>query len=265
MHGKARTGRPLPNLLQTQGIMVKKIATSLLLLSLCGPAFSGIDLGGMVGAAKDLTTAATLSDADVRKLSADAAKQSDRKNKLAPADNPYAQRLDKLLKGIKTTGAPKLNIKVYLKNEVNAFAMADGTIRIYSGLMDAMTDEEIRYVVGHEIGHAALGHSKKALQTAFAASGVRQAAASSGNQKAANLSDSALGDLAEKLVNAQFSQSQEHEADQYAVKFMKQNKYDPRAAVSALRKLEKMYGNDRSAFSSHPAPGERAQAVEKNI
>jgi putative metalloprotease len=33
--------------------------------------------------------------------------------------------------------------------------------------------------------------------------------------------------------------------------------------VSALRKLEKLYGNDSSVFSSHPVPGERADALEK--
>jgi hypothetical protein len=51
----------------------------------------------------------------------------------------------------------------------------------------------------------------------------------------------------------------------YALKFIKTNKYDPKAAVSALRKLEKMYGNDSSVFSSHPAPGDRADVLEKTI
>lgn len=44
---------------------------------------------------------------------------------------------------------------------------------------------------------------------------------------------------------------------------MKANKYDPKAAVSALRKLENMFGNESSVFSSHPAPGDRADAMEK--
>jgi putative metalloprotease len=35
---------------------------------------------------------------------------------------------------------------------VNAFATADGTIRIYSGLMEMMTDDELIFVIGHEIG-----------------------------------------------------------------------------------------------------------------
>lgn len=245
--------------------MLKRFSSTLALLIISTATLASVDLGGMLGAAKDLTSAVTLSDADVKKIATDAAKASDGKNKVAPADSPLAKRLDALMKGMKPTNAPKLSIKVYLKDDVNAFAMADGSIRIYSGLMNAMSDDEVRYVLGHEIGHVALGHTKKALQTAYAASGLRQAAASSGNDKVATVSDSALGDLAEKLINAQFSQSQESDADQYAVKFMKANKRDAHAAVSALRKLEKLAGNSRSAFSSHPAPGDRAAAVEKSL
>ncbi len=39
--------------------------------------------------------------------------------------------------------------------------MANGCIRVYSGLMDMMTDNEVEAVIGHEMGHVALGHVKK--------------------------------------------------------------------------------------------------------
>jgi putative metalloprotease len=218
----------------------------------------------MVDAGKDLTTAATLSDGDVKQLASEAAAVSDTSNNVAPSSSSYAKRLAKLTKGMKTEKGLKLNIKVYMVREVNAFAMADGTIRVYAGLMDAMTDDEVRYVIGHEIGHVCLGHSKKALQTAYMTSAARKAGSASGNG-IAKLSDTALGELAEKLIHAQYSQSNENDADQYALKFMKDNKYDPKAAVSALRKLEKLYGNDSSVFSSHPASGDRADALEKAL
>jgi putative metalloprotease len=89
--------------------------------------------------------------------------------------------------------------------------------------------------------------------------------AASENKTVSMLSDSALGDFAEKLVNAQFSQSQELDADMYALKVMKNNGYDQKAAVSALRKLEVMFGNEKSVFSSHPAPGARAATLEKSL
>ena len=45
--------------------------------------------------------------------------------------------------------------------------MANGCIRVYSGLMDMMTDAELQGVIGHEMGHVALSHSKKSMQAAL--------------------------------------------------------------------------------------------------
>lgn len=46
-----------------------------------------------------------------------------------------------------------------MTSDVNAWAMANGCVRVYSGLMDMMNDNEIEGVLGHELGHVALGHS----------------------------------------------------------------------------------------------------------
>lgn len=223
------------------------------------------DIGGMVDAGKDAAKAATLSDEEVKSVATAAKKEYDKLNKVASKRDQYGVRLAKITKGMKSENGLNLDIKVYLVREVNAFAMADGTVRVFAGLMKVMTDDEIRYVIGHEIGHVSLGHSKGALQTAYATSALKKGAAASGSGAAAALSKSALGDLAEKLAHAQYSQSNELDADMYALKFMKENGYDPKAAVSALRKLQKMYGNDKSLFSSHPAPGDRADALEKEL
>ncbi len=56
--------------------------------------------------------------------------------------------------------------------------MANGCIRVYSGLMDMMTDNEVEAVIGHEMGHVALGHVKKGMQVALGTNAVRVAAAS---------------------------------------------------------------------------------------
>lgn len=98
--------------------------------------------------------------------------------------------------------------------------MANGCIRVYSGLMDLMSDNEVEGVLGHEMGHVALGHSRKAMQLAWATTAARSAAASVGGVTA-SLSQSELGDLGEKLVNAQFSQSQESQADDYSFDLLK--------------------------------------------
>jgi metalloprotease len=227
-----------------------------------------LDIGKMsniAGSGMDTIKAITLSDSDVKSMASLAKKKSDKINPLAPSNDILSKRLVKITDKMKVDKGLDLDIKVYLVKDVNAFAMADGTIRIFAGLMKEMTDDEIRYVIGHEIGHVKLGHSKSSLQRAYATSAARKAAAASGNSVAQTLSTSEIGELTEKLIHAQYSQSDELAADSYAIQFMKKNKYDPKAAVTALRKLEALYGNESSLFSSHPAPGERAATLEKTL
>lgn len=240
-------------------------ATLAAALTLTGGLAHAFDLGSAVSAAGKGLKAATLSDAEVADVARQVSAAEDKRNKVAAAGSTQAARLDRLAAGLKNEDGLKLNFKVYLNPEVNAFAMADGTVRVYSGLMEKMNDNELRFVLGHEIAHVKLGHSKKALQAAYAASAARDAVAASGNAAVAVLSQSALGDLAEKLIHAQFSQSQESEADAYAVRFMQKRQYDTQAASSALRKLQDLGGGENSMFSSHPAPGERAKQVESQL
>ena len=166
--------------------------------------------------------AATLSDAEVRQVADQACAESDQQNRIAPANSKYGQRLDKIAKalGDQIDGVP-VNYKVYLTEEVNAWAMANGCIRVYSGLMELMSDNEIEGVLGHEMGHVALGHTRKAAQTAYAAAAVRGAAGASKSGALAALSGSQLGELTESLVNAQFSQSQESDADDFSYELLK--------------------------------------------
>ena len=225
---------------------------------------AGIDVGGMLGAATDAAKAASLTDDQVRSYASQMAAYSDKRATIAPAGSPYAQRLAALTTGLTEDAGVKLNYKCYMVKQVNAFAMADGTIRLYSGLMDFMTDDELRYVIGHEMGHVKAGHTKKRMQTALASGAAQKAAASSGT-RAAGLADSQLGDLMVSVVRAQHSQGNEREADDYAMQFMSRRKYDRKACVSALDKLAKMSGGDASWLSTHPSPKERAARMREQL
>lgn len=210
--------------------------------------------------------AVTLSDADVKKMSDEACAQMDSEAKIAPASSKYSQRLKKIANNLGSdAGGTPVNYKVYLTNDVNAWAMANGCVRVYSGLMDLMNDNEVEGVLGHEMGHVALGHSKKAMQTAYATSIARDAAASSGNGAVAALSSSQLGALGEALVNAQFSQSQESDADDFSFDLMKKRGLRLEGLASAFDKLAKLGGGDSSMFDSHPGSADRAAHIRQRI
>lgn len=250
-------GMPCPSLL----------AGGMLALSvLASPLASAVDLGGLANSAGLAVKAATLSDADVHHLADQSCAALDKANKVAAPGSKYAKRLAAILKPLKMTqfNGKKLNAKVYLVSDVNAFAMDNGCIRIYAGLMDLMNDDEVRGVVGHEIGHVLLGHSKKSMQTAYnmqAARGAIGAVSATG----ATLSQSELGDLGHKFIEAQFSQAQETDADDQSYNILHKEKLSRTGLVTGFQKLAKLEGPGRSMFSSHPSSPDRAQRMQSRI
>lgn len=223
------------------------------------------DVNGLVTAGASLAKAATLSDADVKTLSDQACTESDQQNKMAAANSTYNKRLNKIIAGLKNSDVQNTNFKVYLTKDVNAWAMANGCVRVYSGLMDMMNDDEVRGVLGHELGHVALGHTKKAMQVAYTATAARTAAGATGNAAVTALSSSQLGELGEKLINAQFSQSQESAADDFAFDVLTKNKANTQGLVTAFQKLAKLDGGKSSMFSSHPGSEDRANHIQNRI
>ncbi|NLA52135.1 MAG: M48 family metalloprotease [Alcaligenaceae bacterium] len=238
----------------------KVLVAAALCLSLS--ACETMNIAGMVGAASTLASAASISDSDVTALGLRAQQQLDAENKVAPANNAYAKRLNKITRNLQSYEGRQLNYQVYLTDEVNAFALPNGGVRVYSGLMDRMTDDELLYVIGHEIGHVMMGHSKQQTRANMMSSAALQALSSSGTTVGA-LSSGAIGQLGHQLVNAQYSQAHEYEADAYGLKILKQQGKSKDAAASALRKLAAIGGNNSSMFSSHPNPSARADRIDK--
>lgn len=232
------------------------------LISGCSIFNGSFDFGTVIGAGSDAYKAASLSDKDVQGMALQFAKYSDSTNKLA--GGKYAQRLAAITSGYTNVDGLKLNYKVYVDDEVNAFALADGSIRVHTGLLDKMTDDEVRFVLGHEIGHVKHGHSKEKQRMAYATSALRKGVAAS-NSTVGYVASSQLGGLVEAVVNSQFSQSEEEESDDYGLELLKKRKRDPKAAVSALKKLAEISGGDRSFLSSHPDPEDRIERIEDQI
>jgi putative metalloprotease len=238
----------------------------LLVILFCFVFISGCDNTDVLTAidgGKDAVKAITLSDKDVLAISSRSADILDRKNRLAPPDNEYSIRLNRIINQKFQDGDVAFNYGVYMSPEVNAFAMADGSIRIYSGLVDMLTDGELRFVIGHEMGHVMKRHIREKIRLAYAASAVRKGVASQ-NNAAGEIARSVFGGFAESLMNAQFSQLEEKEADDYGLLFLKKKDFEPRDAVSALKKLAGL-GKGHSFLSSHPDPDKRAERLQAQL
>lgn len=214
--------------------------------------------------------AVTLSDDQIIAYVKEYIAKSDAENKVLPESDPHVQRLRRLTAGITEVEGIPLNFAVYDTKEVNAFACADGSVRVYSGLMDAMTDDQVLGVIGHEIGHVAHKDSKNAFKHALLTSALADGIASTGSAAAA-LTDSQLGQLGEALSSSSYSQKQEKSADDYGYDFLKKHGKNPRAMVASFQKLKEMEvkaGNTGSnpvnqLFSSHPDLDERIARMQK--
>ncbi len=218
-----------------------------------------------VQAVSDVTKAATLSDEDIAAMSHESVVWMDLHNKVD--DGEYDARLRRLTEGITEVDGLPLNFKVYDVIDVNAFACGDGSIRVFSSLMDIMDDDELMAIIGHEIGHVVHHDVKDAMKSAYLASAALNAA-SAADGKIAQLTDSQLGDIAAALLDAQFSQKQEYAADEYGLEFCVKHGFSPYGMANSLDKLVDLSKGAKASvvqkmFSSHPDSEKRAARMRE--
>jgi len=238
------------------------VSVALISFSSCS-VLASMDPNYLASAAGKSLTAASINDEQIAQLSAETIAHLDAENKI---DNgAYQQRLSKLLNGLKV-GDMSFNFKVYQTSEINAFACGDGSIRVYSGLMDVMDDAELMAIIGHEIGHVVHKDTKNAMKKAYLASAARDVVGAAGGTVGA-IASSAIGGIAESYVGAQFSQKQEYAADDYGFNFAVSQGYDKYSMANALNKLVQISGGSQASqvqkmFSSHPDSAARAEKMK---
>lgn len=247
--------------------MKKLIIIALTAVSLCScSVLTGINWNpnGLASAAGKAMTAASISDEMVVELSAQTIAQLDAQNTI---DNgAYKRRLDRVMAGVTDIDGMPVNMKVYKTEEINAFACGDGSIRVYSGLMDVMDDDELVAIIGHEIGHVHNQDTKKSIKAAYLASAARDVVASAGNYGA--LAAYLLGDIGEAFVSAQYSQQHEYRADQHGCQFAIDRGRSPYSMYNALQKLLQLSQDTNTSiiahmFADHPKTELRAEKMKK--
>jgi metalloprotease len=230
-------------------------------------AYAQINLGERaLGAIGSGLKALTVSDEEVSAMSLQAVSKMDKDAQIAGPKDPYTIRLNRIFKKHAAENGLTLNYKVYKAKEVNAFATADGSIRVYSGLMDIMDDNELLAVIGHEIGHVANKDSRDAMKSAYLKLAAIDGLAAS-SDKIASITDSQWGKIGSAFVDSSHSRKQESEADTYSYDFMRKHGYNVNAIESAFRILASLSAGKESDFlsrmmSSHPDAEDRANYIK---
>lgn len=247
-----------------------RILLSATLLATASTASAQFDLSRILQGVGEAAQAATISDEQVAQYVHEYIVQLDAKSKVLPESSPYTKRLRKLTEGLTDVDGIPLNFKVYQTQDLNAFACADGSVRVYSGLMDVMTDDELLGVIGHEIGHVAHHDTKKAFKHALVTAAITDGLASTSGKIAA-LTDSQLGAIGKALDSSHYSRKQEQEADDYGYEFLKEHGKNPRAMGASFQKLKQMETQSGAVqstlvnrlFSDHPELDDRIARIEK--
>lgn len=159
---------------------------------------------------------------------------------------------------------------VVLNNGVpNAWALPGGKIAINRGLLTELENEaQLAAVLGHEIVHAAAGHSQQQMQNqALISLGVGLAgfALTDNEWAGAIMGGAALG---AQLIMARYSQGDELESDAYGMRYMAEAGYDPHAAVELQEIFLKLSEGRESGFlqglfASHPPSQKRVEENRK--
>lgn len=249
--------------------MVRKILIAFMCAMAVMPVSAQFKLSKAIGGAVKAGQALTLTDADMAAYVKESVEWMDAHNPVLPDGNPYTERLKRLTEGVTEADGIPLNFKVYDVVDINAFACPDGSVRVFSSLMDIMSDDELMGIIGHEIGHVMKHHSKNAFKTELLSGALKDAIASTGGV-AAKLTESQLGDLGTSLLNAKYSQKQEKEADNCGYDFLVSKGKNPWGMVLAFEKFLKMEQESASGssyvqkmFSSHPETQSRIDAMTK--
>ena len=227
-----------------------------------------VDQNSAINAGTAAVQALTISDAQVAQLCSQYMAETDGQNTILPADNSYTQRLDRIMARFHNIKDLDINYKVYQSSTVNAFASGDGSVRVYTGLMDVMNDDEVFAVVGHELGHLINKDVRDAYRTAYLMVAARYGIAAV-NTTAGSLSTGFLGELGQQLAQNAYSRRQETQADETAFQFCVQNNVDPYAMYHALNVLTQLSGQSgqqskiAELLSTHPDTQKRAAHIKE--
>ena len=146
---------------------------------------------------------------------------------------------------------------------VNAFCMAGGKMAIYTGMFEQLkiTDDELAQVMGHEIAHALLDHTRERMSVARSTSlGVGLLGAATG--VGGGLGGQAMDMAAAVAITLPNSREGESEADNVGTRIATRAGYDPKAAVTLWEKMAKLGKGPSEFLSTHPSPENRAAKLK---
>lgn len=167
---------------------------------------------------------------------------------------------------------PRIKVNIYEIEPVNGLAAPDGRIFITRGFFNKyrageVSAEEISSVIAHELGHVALGHSRRRMIDFSGQNAIRAALTMMISRFIPGVG-AYIANMVTSLLAARLSRSDEYEADAYASALLMKSGIGVDPQISLFHKLDKLTasggGRAPAWLLSHPKTTERVKAIEAN-
>lgn len=195
------------------------------------------------------------------------------KRELDEKSSPLADaRLKKLTDHFAdAVGVPAIKVHIYEIEPVNGLAAPDGRIFITRGFYNKyrageVSAEEMASVIAHELGHVALGHTRKRMIDFSGTNAIRMVLATIFNRFLPGLGV-VIANALTSLLASKLSRNDEYEADAYASALLVKAGIGTEPQKTLFRKLNGLTGVGGGMpawMMSHPATDDRIRAIEEN-
>lgn len=168
-------------------------------------------------------------------------------------------------------GIPSIKVYVHEVSPINGLAAPDGRIFITRGFLEKLNDgsvtvDELASVIAHELGHVALGHSRRRMIDFSGQNAMRVALGLVLSRFIPGLG-AWIANMIGSLLMAKLSRSDEFEADEYASALLIKAGIGVEPQISLFENLDRLTGNRGGTpawMMSHPKTDERIAAIRKN-
>jgi len=152
------------------------------------------------------------------------------------------------------------------ENDKNAVCLPGGYVYVFKALFDDLTDDELAFVLAHEVGHVVARHHVKQYQAAMAANLLTVAVAVVPAKKDDDFVTGTIFAI-DQLFSA-YSREDEFKADELAVQYTKSAGFDPKAGITVMEKLykeSKKHIEPYSYFRTHPYTSARIAHIRNDL
>jgi putative metalloprotease len=209
-------------------------------------------------AAADMSKSTTVTDEELKKIAEEDIAKMDKDNDIVK--DQYYFDLQKVMKKIPLPEDVKLDVKVYWSPYLYIFSRSNGAIRVNHGIIEKLNDNELLFVMAHEVGHLLHEDFKKSYRKEHAMYAFEKML-NMGGDSIGGMSNGILASVTSEMRKSRFQKNEEFKADEFAMAVLKANKVPREAATDALELLQYL---NAPLLKMHPTGHERVKNIEDN-